>query len=68
MQVLRSLLPFLKPYAGRIVLALSCLVAAKLANLALPMVMKRLVDGMNIEKSLLVLPPLVDFRRRRSRM
>src|SRR4249920_3518583 len=54
--VLRSLLPFLKPYTGRIVLALSCLVAAKLANLALPMVMKRLVDGMNIEKSLLVLP------------
>jgi ABC-type transport system involved in Fe-S cluster assembly fused permease/ATPase subunit len=54
--VLKSLLPFLKPYSLRIGLALLCLVIAKLANLSLPWVMKNIVDDMNIEKSLLVLP------------
>ena len=54
--VLRSLLPFLKPYSLRIGLALLCLVIAKLANLTLPQVMKHIVDDMNIQKSLIVLP------------
>lgn len=54
--VLKSLLPFLKPYALRIGMALLCLVLAKLANLSLPWVMKHIVDGMTIEKSLLILP------------
>jgi len=54
--VLKSLLPFLKPYAGRIGLALLCLVIAKLANLSLPQVMKHIVDDMNIQKSPMVLP------------
>jgi ATP-binding cassette, subfamily B, heavy metal transporter len=55
-KVLASLLPFLKPYKARILLALSCLALAKVANLTLPWIMKQLVDSMNIEKSLLVLP------------
>jgi ATP-binding cassette, subfamily B, heavy metal transporter len=55
-KVLASLLPFLKPYKARILLALGCLALAKVANLTLPWIMKQLVDSMNIEKSLLVLP------------
>ncbi|MFY2765224.1 ABCB family ABC transporter ATP-binding protein/permease [Arenimonas sp. MALMAid1274] len=54
--VLRELLPFLRPYLGRILLALAFLVAAKLANLGVPLVLKRLVDGLDVEPSLLVLP------------
>ncbi|MEO8001588.1 MAG: ABC transporter ATP-binding protein/permease [Arenimonas sp.] len=54
--VLKSLLPFLKPYSFRIGLALFCLLLAKLANLSLPQVMKHIVDDMNIQKSLMVLP------------
>ncbi|HPO25310.1 MAG TPA: ABC transporter transmembrane domain-containing protein, partial [Arenimonas sp.] len=54
--VLKSLLPFLKPYSLRIGLALLCLVIAKLANLSLPWVMKHIVDNMNVEKNLLALP------------
>jgi ATP-binding cassette, subfamily B, heavy metal transporter len=54
--VLRNLLPFLRPYSLRIGLALLCLVFAKLANLSLPWVMKHIVDDMNIQKSLMVLP------------
>jgi ATP-binding cassette subfamily B protein len=56
MAVLREVLPYLRPYVGRICLALACLVAAKLANLGVPMVLKRLVDGLSVEPSLLVLP------------
>ncbi len=54
--VLRELLPFLRPYWGRIVLAMACLVLAKFANLGVPLVLKRLVDGLDVEPSLLVLP------------
>ncbi|MFN4291406.1 MAG: ABCB family ABC transporter ATP-binding protein/permease [Permianibacter sp.] len=54
--VLRTLLPFLKPYRWRIALALSCLLASKLANLGVPMLMKKLVDDLNVAPSLLVLP------------
>jgi ATP-binding cassette, subfamily B, heavy metal transporter len=55
-KVLASLLPFLKPYKARILLALGCLALAKVANLTLPWIMKQLVDSMNIKNSLLVLP------------
>ncbi len=54
--ILRELVPFLRPYLGRILLALACLVAAKLANLGVPMILKGLVDGLDVEPSLLVLP------------
>jgi ABC-type transport system involved in Fe-S cluster assembly fused permease/ATPase subunit len=58
--VVSTLLPFLKPYSGRIALALGCLVAAKLAGLTVPMIMKALVDGLNLPSDssslMLVLP------------
>ena len=55
-EVLRELLPFLRPYLGRILLAMACLVLAKFANLGVPLVLKRLVDGLDVEPSLLALP------------
>ena len=54
--VIASLLPFLKPYVGRIALALGLIFAAKLANLGVPLILKHLVDGLNVEPSLLLLP------------
>ena len=55
-QVLRDLLPFLKPFVGRISLALALVVAGKLANLVVPLLLKQLVDGLGVAPSLLVLP------------
>jgi ATP-binding cassette subfamily B protein len=55
-QVLRTLVPYLKPFAVRIGLALALVLSGKLANLAVPMVLKGLVDGLNVPKSMLVLP------------
>ncbi|RDZ27989.1 ABCB family ABC transporter ATP-binding protein/permease [Lysobacter silvisoli] len=54
--VVAELLPYLRPYLGRILLALAMVLAAKLLNLAVPMVLKRIVDGLNVAPSLLVLP------------
>ena len=54
--VVRELGPFLKPYWRRILLALLCLVAAKGAGLTVPLILKQLIDGLNIEPSLLVIP------------
>ncbi|GKS75775.1 ATP-binding cassette domain-containing protein [Acidovorax sp. SUPP950] len=42
---LGGLLPFLRPYAGRIALALVFLVLAALATLAFPLALRELIDG-----------------------
>jgi ABC-type transport system involved in Fe-S cluster assembly fused permease/ATPase subunit len=54
--VLGALLPYLRPYGGRICLGLGLIVAAKLANLLVPVALKQIVDRLNVEPSLLVLP------------
>ncbi|MDX1404987.1 MAG: ABC transporter ATP-binding protein/permease [Woeseiaceae bacterium] len=56
LHVIRETLPFLRPFLGRIVVALLLILAAKLANLAVPFALKGIVDQLNVEPSLLVLP------------
>ena len=43
-RVLRTLLPYLLRYKGRVLLALGCLLAAKFANVGVPLIMKAIVD------------------------
>ena len=54
--VLRDLLPFLAPYWRRILVALACLVLAKLALLGVPMLLKRIVDALDVPATALALP------------
>src|SRR4029077_20494953 len=54
--VIGALLPYLRPYLGRIVLSLGLILAAKVATLLVPVVLKRLVDVLNLQHGLLVLP------------
>jgi ABC-type transport system involved in Fe-S cluster assembly fused permease/ATPase subunit len=58
--VVKTLLPYLWTYKWRVMLALAFLVGAKLANVGVPLVLKKLVDAMTITAShpqaLLVLP------------
>src|SRR2546425_810802 len=54
--VVGELIPYLRPYLGRIVLSLGLILASKVATLLVPLVLKRLVDQLNLERSLLVLP------------
>lgn len=55
-RTLQTLLPYLWAYRGRMALALSCLVAAKLANVSVPLVFKAMIDGMTPGQQLLALP------------
>lgn len=54
--VIASLLPYLRPYLGRIAIALAMVVAAKLLNLYVPMALKQLIDRLNVEVTPLMLP------------
>ncbi|MEW5782227.1 MAG: ABCB family ABC transporter ATP-binding protein/permease [Pseudomonadota bacterium] len=44
-QTIKTLFPYLWQWRGRVLLALACLVGAKLANVAVPIVFKQIVDG-----------------------
>src|SRR5688572_7630570 len=46
-KALGTLVPYLWEYKWRVVFALVCLVAAKLANVGVPLVMKEVVDGLD---------------------
>ena len=55
-----TLMPYLWVYKWRVLLALGCLIGAKMANIGVPIVLKRLIDSMSIgphnPQALLVLP------------
>ena len=57
-QTVRTLLPYLLAYKGRVLFALACLIAAKLANVGVPLLLKRIVDGLTLPPAgqVLVLP------------
>lgn len=55
-RTLQLLLPYLWQYRGRMLLAISCLVGAKLANVGVPLVFKEMIDGMSPNQQLLALP------------
>jgi ATP-binding cassette, subfamily B, heavy metal transporter len=57
-RVLRALVPHLLEFPGRVLLAALCLIAAKLAGVALPMVMKYLVDALDAGRQSLLTVPL----------
>jgi ATP-binding cassette, subfamily B, heavy metal transporter len=57
---IRKLLPYVWQWKWRVLFALGCLVAAKLANVGVPLVLKALVDALDLKpgdpRSLLVVP------------
>jgi len=59
-RVIRDLLPYLLEYRFRVLIALSCLIAAKVTNLGIPIVLKDLIDSLNINvnspQAVLVVP------------
>jgi ABC-type transport system involved in Fe-S cluster assembly fused permease/ATPase subunit len=54
--VIGTLLPYLRPFAARIGLALALIVAAKLLLLLVPVVLKRIVDQLALRPSVALLP------------
>jgi ATP-binding cassette, subfamily B, heavy metal transporter len=57
---IRKLLPYVWQWKGRVLLALACLIGAKLANIGVPLVLKSLVDALGLKpgdpRALLVVP------------
>jgi ABC-type transport system involved in Fe-S cluster assembly fused permease/ATPase subunit len=56
---LHKLLPYLWQYKWRVFLALSCLFSAKLANVAVPLVFKEMIDRLSGTPQTLALPALL---------
>jgi ABC-type transport system involved in Fe-S cluster assembly fused permease/ATPase subunit len=59
-ETLKTLIPYLLVYKWRVAAALACLIGAKLANVGVPLVMKKLIDSLTINpaspQAMLVLP------------
>jgi ATP-binding cassette subfamily B protein len=51
-----TLVPYLWEYKWRVILALACLIAAKLANVGVPLVMKEVVDNLDPTLQLVAVP------------
>ena len=58
-QIIKNLLPYIMAYKARIIFTLLCLIAAKAANLSVPITLKKIVDTMSVNttaEALLVVP------------
>jgi ATP-binding cassette subfamily B protein len=55
-KTIRTLLPYLWEFRGRVVLALGFLVLAKMSNVAVPLVLKQVIDSFDRPKAMLALP------------
>ena len=55
-RVVPMLLPYLWEFKGRVIVALIFLATAKLANVGVPLVLKEVVDALDVRNAVLVLP------------
>ena len=51
-----TLIPYLWEYKGRVLAALTCLIAAKVANVGVPVLMKEIVDSLDARTAVLAVP------------
>ncbi len=58
-RTIRMLLPYLLEFKGRVILAMVLLVLAKLTSVAVPLVLKDIVDAMAQPKAMLVVPVML---------
>lgn len=56
MQTIRSLLPYLLEFKGRLIAVVVLLVLAKLANVVVPLALKEIVDAVSKPQAMLVIP------------
>ncbi|TDU31516.1 ATP-binding cassette subfamily B protein [Panacagrimonas perspica] len=57
-RVVGSLLPYLKEFPGRVFIAAACLVLAKLGTVAMPLVLKHIVDDLDAGKHAVLVVPI----------
>lgn len=54
---LRAVAPFLTDYIGRVIIALACLLIAKLANVGIPLALKEIIDALDVSKHDIIILP-----------
>jgi len=54
----RALLPYLWEYRGRVLLALLCLILAKVANVGIPLTLKSIVDSLDVDVDMALTLPV----------
>jgi ATP-binding cassette subfamily B protein len=57
-RALATLWPYLKDFPGRVVLAMACLIVAKVAGVVLPLILKHIVDRLQGGPDALIVAPL----------
>jgi ABC-type transport system involved in Fe-S cluster assembly fused permease/ATPase subunit len=55
-QTIRSLLPYLWEFKARVVIAMGLLILAKLANVAIPLALKQIIDALDSSHAVLMVP------------
>jgi len=55
-RAVRLLIPYLAEYKWRVLFALACLITAKLANVGVPLVMKAVVDRLDVQTAIVAVP------------
>ena len=58
-KTIRTLLPYVWEFKGRVVAALALLLMAKLANVSVPLVLKEIIDALDQPRALLTLPVML---------
>jgi ATP-binding cassette subfamily B protein len=56
---IRSLLPYLWEFRGRVILAIAFLVLAKVANVGVPLLLKEIVDALDAGRQIVLVLPLI---------
>src|SRR5918911_659951 len=51
-----ALVPYLLEYKWRVALAMACLITAKLANVGVPLIMKQVVDRLDVQTAIVAVP------------
>jgi len=59
LKTIRTLLPYLWEFKGRVIIAILLLIIAKVANVAVPLVLKDIVDALDQPRAMLALPVLL---------
>ncbi len=55
-KTIRSLIPYLMEFKGRVFLAMSLLILAKFANVGVPLVLKQIIDALDKSHAVLIVP------------
>ncbi|MEO5703195.1 MAG: ABC transporter ATP-binding protein/permease [Gammaproteobacteria bacterium] len=58
-KTIRSLLPYLWEFRGRVLLAMALLVLAKVANVGVPLILKEIVDALDAGQQTVLMLPLI---------